>query len=523
MTEASDGAAGIPGLAEGMAFGEGFTLLRRLGSGGMGEVWLAREKSLRRDVALKIMRPTLADDAAAERARRRFDREGRLLAQCAHPSILPIWKTGTDAATGLPYYATRACLLSADEERRLREGLFGCPLPAQGGDAPRPVSLADVLRGGATLPDGAAARVGRSLVAAVAYAHALPEPIVHRDIKPSNILFTGDGGVVLTDFGVAKRLRSDDSGGTETTTDSRRQGLFVGTFAYSAPEQQSGGEVSPATDYYAIGAILYEAVTGTKPRSLEMPSKASSARISGKWDGLLKRMLESDPSRRLTDPAVIDAALADIEGARPGTRRRMAAVAAAAVAALAAASLVVFALDGRSPAPAGAVVAPRRMEIALPGGLPLGFAWVADGAGFWIAEHELTAAESAAVFGQPVEIPEDRKDKPILAHFGATSPEVHLMEANLTPLPAGCRLDLPTEAEWEAAARAGLAGPSPEICREPRGPLDDADRPAHVIRKASTRLPSEGGTPAAFRFVLREKRPGEENHPHERNEAAATP
>ena len=142
-------AAASQGLAEGMAFGEGFTLIRRLGVGGMGEVWLAREKSLRRDVALKIMRPSPSDAAAAERARRRFEREARILAAAEHPSILPVWRRGEDPSTGLSFYAAKACLLSGADVRRLCSAVFGCPLPrdpARWDAAPR--ALTDRKSGG---------------------------------------------------------------------------------------------------------------------------------------------------------------------------------------------------------------------------------------------------------------------------------------------------------------------------------------------------------------------------------------
>ena len=318
----------IPGLAPGMAFGGGYRLLRRLGAGGMGEVWLAREESLDREVALKILRP---DDGSTEgkaaRDVRRFHREASILAACDHPSILPVFQSGADPATGLLFYVTLPCTLTGDEVRRLCAEIFDCPFPKDlrvWDEAPRALSLADLLQGGKTLPEKAVARLGRAVVSAVAYAHALPEPVFHRDIKPSNILFAKDGGAILSDFGIAKRRHAPGAESpTLSTTSSERRRIFIGTYAYAAPEQQSGEGSTPAVDYYSVAAVLYEALTGQRPRSLSKPSEFDPKHISGIWDVLLPAMLASDPSRRLTDPAAIDAALAKIETGRssPAGRR----------------------------------------------------------------------------------------------------------------------------------------------------------------------------------------------------------
>lgn len=304
-------------LHPGLRFGGGFTLIRRIGTGGMGEVWLAREESPRREVALKILRlpsdGTSAEDA--ERARRRFRREAAVMASCDHPSIIPVYGCGVDDATQLPWYSMKPCLLGADEVRHVCGDVLHCATPALSsrGVEPLPLSLADILRTGAPLPEKTVAMIGKALVSAVACAHALPEPVIHRDIKPTNILFTVEGGVVIADFGVAKRLGAD---GMAQTTSSDRRGLFVGTFAYAAPEQQDGTGTTSAVDYYSIAAVLYEALTGQRPGSLSKPSEFDPKHISDLWDALLSAMLASNPERRLADPVLIADALSKIETGR---------------------------------------------------------------------------------------------------------------------------------------------------------------------------------------------------------------
>ena len=284
-------------LRPGLVLGGEFELVRPLGEGGMGSVWLARDRSLGREVALKLLRPP-DDPSARARLRDGFEREARILAVADHPSILPVYRRGEDPATGLAFYAMKACPLAAADVRRLCAAVFGCALPRDLGrweEAPRALTLADLLAGGKALPPRAVARIGEDLAGALRCAHALSPPAVHRDVKPANVLFERDGRAVLADFGVA----SHPSGGAG----------FAGTPDYAAPEQRRGAPPAPAMDWYAFGAVLFEALAGERPRGGERPSSYDPRRISRRWDALLGALLEPDPARRLADGAAIAAAL----------------------------------------------------------------------------------------------------------------------------------------------------------------------------------------------------------------------
>ncbi len=344
----------------------------------MGEVWLARDRALGRDVALKAMRPS---DSATRT--RRFEREARALAALDHPSILPVLHAGEDPATGLRYLVTPAVLLSPSEIARLCDEVLLCPYPhgfapegAEGGaGAPRPLPLAALLDGGKALPEAAVLRIARDLAGALAAAHAVG--ILHRDVKPSNVLFDASGRALLADFGLAKFTRggggshaesaespdgrapaSPDgrapsrpergSGAAEApdsiSLDESGARKFLGSPAYAAPEQfRAGAELTPALDWYSFGAVLYEALTGDRPRSLRPPSSYDPSRIVRAWDPFLRDLLDPDPARRLADPAAITRRLDAIGRAiDPATRsrRRAARAALAAVAAVAAAAAV---------------------------------------------------------------------------------------------------------------------------------------------------------------------------------------
>ena len=195
-----------------------------LGRGAMGVVYQARDTQLNRVVAIKMV---LAGERADERHLARFRAEAEAVAALSHPNIVQIFDTGE--CGGNPYLVLEV-------------------LP--GG------TLADRLRRG-ELPPRDAARLIETLARAAHAAHA--RGIIHRDLKPANVLFTSDGVPKVTDFGLVKRLDGDSA--------HTRTGEFMGTPAYMSPEQAAGNakEVGPEADVYALGAILYECLTGRPP------------------------------------------------------------------------------------------------------------------------------------------------------------------------------------------------------------------------------------------------------------------
>jgi serine/threonine protein kinase len=202
----------------------GYDILAEIGSGGMGVVYKARQIALNRVVALKMIR-TGAHAPAADRER--FRNEAEAVARLQHPYVVQIHEIGE--ADGCPYFSLEY---------------------VAGG------SLADHSRGRA-LPPARAAELVEMMAQAVQAAHE--RGIVHRDLKPSNVLLTPDGKPKIADFGLAKRLDAT-AGGTQT-------GAVLGTPSYMAPEQAQGKgrAVGPAADVYALGAILYDLLTGRPP------------------------------------------------------------------------------------------------------------------------------------------------------------------------------------------------------------------------------------------------------------------
>jgi eukaryotic-like serine/threonine-protein kinase len=200
-----------------------YALGELLGSGGMGEVRRARDTVLDRDVAVKLLSPALAQDEAL---RQRFAREARLVARLSHPGIVTVFDTGV--ADDRPYIVME-----------LVDG----------------TTLAALLAGGQRLDPGRVAAIGHEVALTLAYAHA--QRLLHRDVKPANILLPAAGGAKLGDFGIA--LSADASRLTQV-------GTLLGTAAYLAPEQLAGEEATAASDVYALGACLYEALAGRLPR-----------------------------------------------------------------------------------------------------------------------------------------------------------------------------------------------------------------------------------------------------------------
>ncbi len=195
-----------------------YRLVRRLGTGGFGTVWMARDERLEREVAIKILPRQLV-------AAGRFEREAHAAARLSHPGIVTLYEAASDDEGA---YLVSELVRGATLERALAAG---------------------------RLSDRAIVDIAMALCEALSHAHA--HGVVHRDVKPSNILLPAHGASAkLTDFGVARVL------GGDTLT---RTGELVGTAAYMAPEQAEGREVGPAADLYSLALVLYEALTGLNP------------------------------------------------------------------------------------------------------------------------------------------------------------------------------------------------------------------------------------------------------------------
>jgi serine/threonine protein kinase len=262
---AGDPADGVPG----------FELLGELGRGGMGVVYKARQAALGRVVALKMI---LAGPHAAPAVVARFLAEARAVARFQHPNIVQIFEVGE--AGGLPYFAL--------------EFVDGVTLAKRIARSPQDPAYA--------------AAVAAQLARAVGYAHS--QGVVHRDLKPANVLLTADGTPKVTDFGLAKF--DEDSSQTQS-------GQVLGTPSYMAPEQAEGrADVGPAADVWALGAILYDLLTGRPPfagssvvdtlgmvRTREPVPPGQLARVPRDLETICLKCLQKDPARRYESAAAL--------------------------------------------------------------------------------------------------------------------------------------------------------------------------------------------------------------------------
>ncbi len=249
-----------------------YRVLKVLGTGAMGVVFQAEDPHLRRPVALKVMRPTLA--ASAE-FHRRFLREARLAAAIEHEHIVTVYQVGEDR--GVPFLAMQL--------------LRGETLEARLG------------RGGGRLPLPEVLRVGREIAEGLAAAHA--KGLVHRDIKPANVwLEEGRGQVRIIDFGLAR--------GAEPDAQFTQVGTVIGTPAYMAPEQATGAAVDARCDLFSLGAVLYRAATGASPfggrdtlailsalaTRTPVPPHRIVPSLPRMFSGLVMRLLAKEPDDR---------------------------------------------------------------------------------------------------------------------------------------------------------------------------------------------------------------------------------
>jgi len=253
----------------------GYRLLKVLGEGGMSTVYLAQQESLRREVAVKVIRrEALSDDVA----RRRFENEARTIARLDHPHIVRIHEVG-HTRDGLSFYAMPV----------LPKGHVG-----------RRALVGDETRVRAIL---------EALLSALRYAHS--RGVVHRDVKAENVLFDEADRPMLTDFGIALRR---GYGSRVTST-----GLAVGSTAYMSPEQARGVDVDHRTDLYSLGVLAWEMLTGSLPYRADDALSMALRHVQDPipdlppelrhWQGFFDRALAKLPAERFMDAADMGAAL----------------------------------------------------------------------------------------------------------------------------------------------------------------------------------------------------------------------
>jgi serine/threonine protein kinase len=260
------------------ALAPSFTLVRRLGSGGMGAVYLARDPVLKRLVAVKVMAPSLAAESAA---RARFEREAQAVASISHPNVVSVYSVG-ELANGVPYL-----VMQYVEGRTMSERLKS--------DGPLDVR--------------AAKRVLGEVASALAAAHR--KGIIHRDIKPANILWDDDTGrALVTDFGIAAVLERGDA--ERDAVRITHTGMAVGTPAYMSPEQLLAEPITEKTDIYSLGLLGYELLIGEGPYQISSPRELMAAHlrdaprrlstlrsdVDAELERLLEGCLAKDPAQR---------------------------------------------------------------------------------------------------------------------------------------------------------------------------------------------------------------------------------
>jgi serine/threonine-protein kinase len=254
-----------------------YRIIRRLGAGGMAEVWCATDQQLGRKVALKILQPRFAQD---QEFVERFRREASSAAGLQHPNVVNVFDRGEYDGT---YYIAMEYVEGA--------------------------SLRDLINRGMSVE--AAVGVTRQILAAARFAHS--NGVIHRDLKPGNVLVDRNGRATVTDFGIAK------AGVSEIT----QTGSVMGTAQYLSPEQAQGLEVTAASDLYSVGVILYEALTGRVPfeadsavavalkqvSEVPRPPSERNPKVPRALDAVVLKALAKEPANRFASADEFEAAL----------------------------------------------------------------------------------------------------------------------------------------------------------------------------------------------------------------------
>jgi eukaryotic-like serine/threonine-protein kinase len=267
---------------EGTVLDDRYAVGELLGRGGMAEVYLATDRVLDRQVAVKVLGGWLAHDGTFVE---RFRREALASARISHPALVAVFDAGSE--DGMSYIVMEL-------------------VPGE--------TLAEVIAREGRLPPDQATRIGASVAEALAVAHAAG--IVHRDVKPANVMLTPDGRTKLMDLGIAR-----DIGGKRLT----RASSILGTAGYISPEQARGDPVDHRSDIYSLGCVMYEMLTGRRPfvaddpvavayqhvHQAPAPPASVESSVPAALDAVILRAMEKDPAARFQSAADMRSALID--------------------------------------------------------------------------------------------------------------------------------------------------------------------------------------------------------------------
>ncbi|MBL9077606.1 MAG: protein kinase [Planctomycetes bacterium] len=442
--------AGADGDDDGQSVLGDFRLVREIGRGGMGVVYEAWQRSLDRRVAVKVLPPGLVDSPAAIA---RFRREAAAAARLQHPHIVEVHGFGSDR--GRHFFAMQF--------------VDGRPLHACMDDWRSPAR---------------AVALATQLAAALAHAHAAG--LVHRDVKPANVLVDTDGDALLTDFGVAR---------DEAQPSLTREGGFVGTLDYAAPEQLRGDRVDGRADVWSLGVVLYELLAGVRPfaaptqqallhaiHATEPQSLLTIDGVTRDLAAIVDRALQKDPARRYASAEALLQDLRALQSGAPVTAR------------LPSTGERLLRWARREPWRAFAAVFAC---VAVP-------LLAATGGYLWANAPRIRAAKAD-------EQRRDRDARLARATFERTEGHADLALATLAPLPDGdpevdfARATLLHSLGQKDAARA-LLQPRPEPCLELVRRTIDGDAPPAAELRATTGEPFDAYVRAMLAFEIDHER-----------------
>lgn len=257
----------------------GYEVLALIGSGGMGAVYRARQKSLERLVAVKVLSPELA--ARAPEFTERFNSEASALAKLSHPSIVHLFDCG-----------------------RTKDGQLYIAMELVDGK-----DVADRLGGKQPLPATEALSIAITVCEALGHAHQ--RGVIHRDIKPANVMLDAAGRVKITDFGLARIIQTSGPQDSKTTS-------LLGTPRFTAPEAMTpGAEVDARADIFSVGVMLYQMLTGEVPRGAALPPSEAEPGLDKRFDSIVAKAMAESPGDRYADAAQLREALEVLQQRAP--------------------------------------------------------------------------------------------------------------------------------------------------------------------------------------------------------------